>query len=104
MTPTPVDQITTEADSTSLQPAEPYSPPPATRSSSRPPAWVPLFQSRERRWWTIALAATLLITAFGIGVLSVDDPNNQASIRSLTTQNERQTGRHQVIQYNPNKP
>jgi len=103
MTPTPVDQITTEADSTSLQPAEPYSPPPATRSSSRPSAWVPLFQSRERRWWTIALAATLLVTAFGIGVLYVDDSNNQASIRSLTTQNESLTGRNQIIQDQLNK-
>src|SRR5213596_1328444 len=98
MTPTPVDQITTEADSTSLQPAEPYSPPPATRSSSRPSAWVPLFQSRERRWWTIALAATLLVTAFGIGFLYLDDSNNQASIRSLTTQNESLTGRNLILQ------
>ena len=103
MTPTPVDQITTEADSTSLQPAEPYSPPPATRSSSRPSAWVPLFQSRERRWWTIALAATLLVTAFGIGVLYIDDSNNQASIRSMTTQNESLTGRNQILQDQLNK-
>src|SRR5438034_3861434 len=100
MTSPPVDQITTEADSTSLQPAEPYSPPPATRSSSRPSAWVPLFQSRERRWWTIALAATLLVTAFGIGVLYVDDSNTQASIRSITTQNDALTGRHQTPQHN----
>src|SRR5213595_3872443 len=103
MTPTPVDQDPTEADSTSRQPPQPSPPPPAPRSSSRPSAWVPLFQLRERRWWTIALAATLLVTAFGIGVLYIDDSNNQASIRSMTTQNEALTGRNQIIQDQLNK-
>ncbi|TMF29608.1 MAG: hypothetical protein E6I29_08120, partial [Chloroflexi bacterium] len=54
-------------------------------------------QSRERRWWTAALSAALLITALGIGVIYVDDTNNQSTIRSLTTQNESLTGRNQIL-------
>jgi hypothetical protein len=62
-----------------------------------PSAWTALFQSRERRWWTIALTATLLITVFGIGVLYVDDQNNQAAIHSLTLKNESLNGRNQIL-------
>jgi hypothetical protein len=90
MTPSGMEDLTT--------PSEPYSPPPASRSVSLPSAWRSLFESRERRWWTIALTATLLITAFGIGVLYVDDSNNQAAVRSLTTQNESLTGRNLILQ------
>jgi hypothetical protein len=90
MTPSGMEDLTT--------PSEPYSPPPASRPVSLPSAWRSLFESRERRWWTIALTATLLITAFGIGVLYVDDSNNQAAVRSLTTQNESLTGRNLILQ------
>ena len=90
MTPSGMEELTT--------PSEPYSPPPASRAVSLPSAWMSLFESRERRWWTIALSATLLITAFGIGVLYVDDSNNQAAVRSLTTQNESLTGRNLILQ------
>ena len=91
MTPSGMEELTT--------PSEPYSPPPAsTRVSVPPPAWRTLFESRERRWWTIALTAALLITAFGIGVLYVDDSSNQAAVRSLTTQNESLTGRNLILQ------
>jgi hypothetical protein len=90
MTPSGMEELTT--------PSEPYSPPPASRPVSLPSAWRSLFESRERRWWTIALTATLLITAFGIGVLYVDDSNNQAAVRSLTTQNESLTGRNLILQ------
>ena len=90
MTPSGMEELTT--------PSEPYSAPPASRPVSLPPAWRSLFESRERRWWTIALTATLLITAFGIGVLYVDDSNNQAAVRSLTTQNESLTGRNLILQ------
>src|SRR5437879_10606448 len=56
-----------------------------------------MFHTRERRWWTMSLSAALLITLFGIGVLYVDDTNNQAAVRSLTTQNESLTGRNQIL-------
>jgi len=90
MTPSGMEELTT--------PSEPYSPAPVSRPASLPSAWRSLFESRERRWWTIALTATLLITAFGIGVLYVDDSNNQAAVRSLTTQNESLTGRNLILQ------
>ncbi|OLB92051.1 MAG: hypothetical protein AUI15_21695 [Actinobacteria bacterium 13_2_20CM_2_66_6] len=60
--------------------------------------WLPALQLTERRWWTVALAASLLVTAFGIGLLYVDDSNNQATIRTLTIQNESLTGRTQILQ------
>ena len=79
-------------------PSEPYSPPPVRRRLRPPAAWAALAESRERRWWTIALTATLLIAVTGIGLLYVDDTNNQAAIRSLTTQNESLNGRNQILQ------
>ena len=102
MTPTEMDQLTTPTQQAELAPAdlapETFSPPPATRPGRAPSAWVPMFRMRERRWWTIALAATLLVSAFGIGLLYVDDTTNQATIRSLTTENEQQSGRIQILQ------
>ena len=97
MTPTEMDQLTTPTGPATLEPAETYSPPAPPVRASRPSAWVPMFQSRERRWWTAALSAALLITASGIGVIYVDDTNNQSTIRSLTTQNESLTGRNQIL-------
>lgn len=102
MTPTDMDQLTTPADpagaaDAAVEPPEPYSPPPATRRTQPGSAWVPLFQP-QRRWWTVALAASLLISAFGIGLLYVDDTNNQATVRLLTTQNEQLQGHGQLLQ------
>src|SRR5690349_18264265 len=87
-----MEQVTTSAEPS---PAEPYSPPPAARRTRS--AWTPLVESRERRWWTVALAATLLVAATGLGILYADDTANQATIRSLTTQNESLTGRNQIL-------
>jgi hypothetical protein len=114
MTATDMDQLTTPTEPAGLAPeppvlapeppglapeAAPYTPPVETpRQLRTPTAWGPAFQSRERRWWTVALAATLLIAATGIGLLYVDDTNNQASVRSLTTQNESLRGRNQILQ------
>jgi hypothetical protein len=99
MTPTDMDQLTTPAEPAvvheQVDPVELYSPQPARKR--RLSAWVPNFRMHERRWWTMALSATLLITAFGIGLLYVDDTNNQAAIRTLTTQNESLTGRNQIL-------
>jgi len=51
----------------------------------------------SRRWFTVALAAGLLVSAAGIGLLYVDDTNNQARVNSLTLQNESLTGRAQSL-------
>jgi hypothetical protein len=94
MTPTPMDPVTEQA---TLEPPTPAPAPRRRLRSPRPSAWVPLIQARERRWWTAALAGTLLVTAFGLGVLYFDDSTNQATIRSLQTQNESLTGRNEII-------
>jgi hypothetical protein len=79
-----------------LQPVQVY--PPAAEaapiSSFRSSVYVP----RERRRWTAALAAALLVTAGGLGLLYVDDTNNQSTINSLTLANESLTGRSQNLQ------
>ena len=98
MTPTEMDQITEPVDHSSLLPPETYAPAPRLRRPSRPSMWLPALQLTERRWWTVALAASLLVAAFGIGLLYVDDSNNQATIRTLTIQNESLTGRTQILQ------
>ena len=93
MTSADMDQVTVEPQDA---PA-PIIAAPTPRPLRNPSAWLPRLQMGERRWWTAALAATLLITAFGLGVLYVDDSNNQAAVRSLTTQNESLTGRNQIL-------
>jgi hypothetical protein len=50
-----------------------------------------------RRLWTAALAAALLLTAAGLGLLYVDDTNYQNAARNLTNQNESLTGRNQIL-------
>jgi hypothetical protein len=99
MTTTDMDQLTTPTEpsivESQLDSVEAYPPPPVP--SRRLSGWVPSFRMHERRWWTIALSATLLITAFGIGLLYVDDTSNQGTIRTLTTQNESLTGRNQIL-------
>ena len=97
MGPSRMEQTTTPAEQAPAEaPAESYSSPPAARPSRL--AWAPQIESRERRWWTVALAATLLVSAIGIGMLYADDTSNQATVRSLTIQNESLTGRNQNLQ------
>src|SRR5450756_603486 len=95
MSSTYVD-TTPATDEGTLQPPEPYSPPAANApfSSVRASVYVP----RERRLWTAALAAALLVTAGGLGFLAVDDTNYQNADRALTSQNEQLTGRNQNLQ------
>jgi hypothetical protein len=97
MTTTDMDQIAPPAEEASL-PAKSYLSPMVPPRVRRISAFTPLFQSRERRWWTIALTATLLISALGIGLLYADDTSNQAAIRSLQLKNESLTGRSQILQ------
>jgi outer membrane murein-binding lipoprotein Lpp len=100
MSATEMDQLTTPAQPDApadLQPAEAYSPPPALRRPGAPSAWAPMFQ-RQRRWWTIALVAAVLVSLAGVGVLYADDTTNQATIHQLTTQNEQLQGHGQLLQ------
>ena len=60
--------------------------------------WKPVNVPRARRFWTAALAAALLLTAGGIGVLYVDDTNAQNSARDLMLRNSSLTGRNQILQ------
>lgn len=69
--------------------------PPKPRTPSG--AWLSVFRSGERRWWTAALAATVLVSATAIGLLYVDDSNNQGTIRTMQTQNESLTGRNLIL-------
>lgn len=97
MTPTEMEQITKPAEGADLQPAPEYMPAPRPPRAAPRAAWLTAFQRNERRWWTVALAATLLVTIVGIGLLYADDASNQAAVRSLTTQNESLTGRNQIL-------
>jgi hypothetical protein len=54
-------------------------------------------QPPGRRLWTAALAAALLVTAGGLGLLYVDDTNYQNAARNLNNQNESLTGRNQNL-------
>ena len=86
---------TTQMDQ--LAPPPPVTTPPLAAPRAQPPAIASVFRSRERRWWTIALIAVVLIAATAIGLLYMDDTNNQATIRSLQTKNESLTGRNQNL-------
>src|SRR5229473_1569849 len=96
MSSTQVDTTPPAHDEGTLQPAHDYLPPAEASpiSSFRSPVYVP----RERRLWTAALAAALLVTAGGLGILYVDDTNNQNADRALTLQNEELTGKSQNLQ------
>lgn len=95
MAATQMETMSTPADQAVVQPLEPY-PPPA--SSAPASSWTTVRIPRERRLWTAALAAALLISAGGLGFLYIDDTSNQASIRALNTANQSLTGRTQNLQ------
>lgn len=97
MTAIDMENLSPPADPvTPLAPA-PYPPPPPIRPLRQARGWRSALEGRERRLWTAALAAALLVAVAGLGVLYMDDTANQASIRSLTTQNESLTGRNQNL-------
>ena len=90
MSTTDLDQVST--------PVEPASPPPPVVRRLRPPStWLPALTSRKQRLWPLALGAALLFTVFGLGLVYIDDSNNQSAVRSLTLQNESLTGRNQIL-------
>lgn len=93
---TPVDTTPPATDEGTLQPTQDYSRPAEITPfrSVRTSVYVP----RERRLWTAALAAALLVTAGGLGILYADDASKQSNIDSLTIANESLTGRSQNLQ------
>jgi len=93
---TPVDTTPPATDEGTLQPAPDYSRP--AEIASFKPARTSVYVPRERRLWTAVLAAALLVTAGGLGILYADDNNKQANIDSLTIANESLTGRSQNLQ------
>jgi hypothetical protein len=97
MNSTEMDSMSTPTDQVEAQPVEGYLPPPAPSKVART-SWPPVQISRERRLWTAALAAALLVSAGGIGLLFLDDSNNQATIRSLNSANRSLIGRTQNLE------
>ncbi len=98
MTPTEMEQMTTPGPTKAeVESPEPYIPPAPRPPRTRPWAWAPMFEMQRRRWWTVALAAALIVTAGGVGLLYNDDVNNQNEVRSLTLQTESLNGRNQIL-------
>ena len=97
MAPTPMETTSTPAEQVAFQPVDTYLTPPAVSTTTRS-TWAQAGIPRERRLWTAALAGALLVSAAGLGLLYVDDTNNQAAIRSLNTANQSLTGRTQNLQ------
>ncbi|HET6310856.1 MAG TPA: hypothetical protein VFH00_07625 [Candidatus Nitrosotalea sp.] len=97
MDSTEMETTSTPTDQVEAQPVEAYMPPPVpSRGASE--SWTPARIPGGRRLWTAALAAALLVSAGGIGLLYLDDSNNQAAIRSLNNANRSLTGRTQNLE------
>ena len=94
---TQMETTSTPTDQEVAPPHEAYVAPPAS-SRGALSSWAPARIPRERRLWTAAVAAALLISAGGIGLLYLDDSNNQATIRALNTKNQSLTGRTQNLE------
>ena len=92
-----METASTPAEQVAFQPVDTYQTPAASPISTRP-LWAQAGIPPERRLWTAVLAAALLVSAAGLGLLYVDDTNNQAAIRSLNTANQSLTGRTQNLQ------
>jgi hypothetical protein len=97
MDSTQMETTSTPADQVEAQPVEAYLPPPAPRQGALE-SWTPARLPGGRRLWTAALAAALLVSAAGIGLLYLDDSNNQATIRALNSKNQSLTGRTQNLE------
>jgi hypothetical protein len=54
--------------------------------------------SIARRWWTVALALAVLVTAGGLWLLYNDDVSFQGALRARTTENESLQGQNLILQ------
>lgn len=54
--------------------------------------------SIARRWWTVALALAVLVTAGGLWLLYNDDVSFQGALRTRTTENESLQGQNLILQ------
>lgn len=97
MTPTGMETTPPTIEPTAFPAAEHYTPPAAPAAPARRPSWANGSVLRERRVWTAALCAALLVTAGGLGMLYVDDTNYQNTARALTSQTEQLTGQNQNL-------
>ena len=84
---------TPEAPMSTMAPPEPAASPPL-----QSPGTATGFIPRGRRLWTASLAAALLVTSGGIGLLYLDDTSYQNADQALTLQNESLTGRNELLQ------
>lgn len=100
MTATEMEHLPTPAGEPAVEPVElePYAPPRVPRRMPTVPTWTPRLALNDRGLWTIALAGALLITVAGLGLLYMDDSNNQATIKSLNLKNESLTGRNLILE------
>jgi hypothetical protein len=97
MVPTEMETMSTPTEQVVAPPVEAYAPP-AAPGRAAVSSWAQTRIPRERRLWTAAVAAALLVSAGGIGLLYLDDTNNQATIRALNTKNQSLTGRTQNLE------
>jgi hypothetical protein len=97
MDSTDMETTSTPTDQLEAQPVEAYVPP-AASSRGALSSWESVRIPRGRRLWTAGLAAALLVSAGGIGLLYLDDTANQATIRSLNSANRSLTGRTQNLE------
>jgi hypothetical protein len=97
MVSTEMETTSTTTDQVEAQPVEAYLPASAHGRSAIEP-WTPARTPSGRRLWTAALAAALLVSAAGIGLLYLDDSSNQATIRALNSKNQSLTGRTQNLE------
>jgi hypothetical protein len=120
MTPTEMDDSTSETEP-AVAPAEPAadtapgaletapqsSPQPvfdatpwpvAPRQAVRPPRPVRISRDLAPRLWTAALAAALLFTVGGLGLLYLDDANSQNAANQLKQENDSLRAQNQAVQ------
>jgi hypothetical protein len=104
MTATEMEHLSPPAEQLAVEPIEPaeqlepYSQPPVARRRPSVSAWASRFALTDRGLWMIALSGALLITVVGLGLLYMDDTNNQANIKSLNLKNESLTGRNLILE------